>query len=376
MTTTHFVWDEPTDNIHMLVQGGAFVRFTNAPKLEQLEGEGTEWVCQHRESETSSEFFCTDGQGSTRDVLDGAGVPTTTYELDAFGNRIAVTGPDITPLVYRQAEGAYSEYALGIVMTSRRILKPVDGRLMSPSPILGEYAFRANISFAKPQVNRLGVKAVAQGCSCGSFRVTWQYSATPANNTGPDPLSCFLIQEVCEYELAVPCDVACETCSEDRTRARSSDFCIIELLGSVSPVLDGSFRPDNWQNGDIGGGTEKCRSRGIRLSTASVRMICDKRIETVPPWIKTGSITLPNGRTIQVGPYLLTPWYYWHRWRQEPWWTQSASVFLLHTWNCCPVSNDDYGQIAYGWVGQHYGRIGSAIPVTLRAEPCGANLQS
>jgi RHS repeat-associated protein len=87
---------------------------------------GLERISEKQASGTS--FYGYDGHGSVRQLTNSAGAVTDTYDYDAFGNLINLTGT--TPNMYRFAGEAY-DAALGLYYNRARYLNTTTGRFWS-----------------------------------------------------------------------------------------------------------------------------------------------------------------------------------------------------------------------------------------------------
>lgn len=83
---------------------------------------------------TFENYFHTDGLGSTRFLTDSTGVITDTYNYDAFGNLLDLTGAPSNRYLFA---GEQYDSTLGFYYLRERYMDPQTGRFTSMDPLLG-----------------------------------------------------------------------------------------------------------------------------------------------------------------------------------------------------------------------------------------------
>ena len=79
-------------------------------------------------------FYGYDGSGSVRQLLNASGSVTDTYEYDAWGNRISITGTTPNNYLYR---GEQYDSDLGLYYLRARYYNPLTGRFLSRDSVEG-----------------------------------------------------------------------------------------------------------------------------------------------------------------------------------------------------------------------------------------------
>jgi RHS repeat-associated protein len=126
--------------------------------------------------ETTSVFYCHDGNGNVTDLVDTNGTPVARYEYDPFGHQIAMTGVDSTNNPFRFST-KYVDEETGLIYYGHRYYSPTMGRWLTRDP-LGEagginlYGFVGNgaVNF----VDRLGLALYAFD-GTGARYETWTH---------------------------------------------------------------------------------------------------------------------------------------------------------------------------------------------------------
>jgi RHS repeat-associated protein len=90
---------------------------------------------QIMDSAWTASFYGYDGAGSVRQLTNGAGAVTDTYEYDAFGNEVNHTGTTPNDFLYRAEQ---YDPDLGLYYLRARYYNPPTGRFMSRDPYDGE----------------------------------------------------------------------------------------------------------------------------------------------------------------------------------------------------------------------------------------------
>jgi RHS repeat-associated protein len=79
-------------------------------------------------------FYGYDGLGSVRTLTDAAGTVTDTYDYDAWGNAVSITGSTLNVYLYR---GEQYDPDLGLYYLRARHFNPITGRFLSRDPADG-----------------------------------------------------------------------------------------------------------------------------------------------------------------------------------------------------------------------------------------------
>lgn len=123
--TTYFLYDGNTLWGETDASGNVLVEYTPG-------------ISQHRNGVSS--FYTIDENGNVRQLTDGSGNVTDTYDYDAWGVQISSTGTTINPYKYCGAYGYYTDNSDQILLTHRYYM-PSIGRFITRDPIkyLGGY---------------------------------------------------------------------------------------------------------------------------------------------------------------------------------------------------------------------------------------------
>lgn len=130
--TTHFLVDDlnPTGYaqvVEELVNGGVRQVYTlGVQRLSQNQLLNSVWT---------PSFYGYDGFGNTRHLTNAAGAITDTYDYDAWGNAVNVTGTTINPYLY---VGEYYDSDLGLYYLRTRYLNPLSGRFVTRDTYSGD----------------------------------------------------------------------------------------------------------------------------------------------------------------------------------------------------------------------------------------------
>ena len=130
---TAFTWEE-AGSLPMLLADGTdlYVYGPDGLPLEKIAG-------------TTPTYLLHDQQGSTRLLVNGAGVLVGSYSYDTYGRTLRHTGPASTPL---QFDGQYTDAESGLQYLRARYYDPASGTFLSADPLVsatGEpYGFAGN----------------------------------------------------------------------------------------------------------------------------------------------------------------------------------------------------------------------------------------
>lgn len=129
MATTHYIWDDLSDNVLMESDevGAATAEYTHVP--EQY----GELVSQHRDGVTSQYHF--DGLGSTRQLTDENENVTDEYTYSAFGEEVASSGTTINPFGFQGSVGYHANPSTEDLYVRARYYRPSIGRWISEDPL-------------------------------------------------------------------------------------------------------------------------------------------------------------------------------------------------------------------------------------------------
>ena len=124
-TTTQFAWDETT-GVPLLLQDGTTdnIYGPNGEPIEQISG-------------TTPTFLLDDQQGSTRLLVNNAGVVVGTFSYDAWGDVTSHTGTTTTDLQY---DGQYVDAETGFQYLRGRYYDPTTGQFLTVDPEDGEHS--------------------------------------------------------------------------------------------------------------------------------------------------------------------------------------------------------------------------------------------
>ncbi len=141
--TTKFLVDDPTPTHYAQVaeetaNGAVGAQFTY----------GLMRISQNRDGVVS--YYGYDAGGSTRDLLNGAGTVTDTYEYDAFGNLVAQTGSTANEFLCR---GEQFDSALGMYYLRARYYVPRTGRFLTADKYEGEDVHACDCPLKTPRIN-------------------------------------------------------------------------------------------------------------------------------------------------------------------------------------------------------------------------------
>jgi RHS repeat-associated protein len=127
---------------------------------------GTNLISQLRG--TADSIYLSDGLGSTRQLADSAGTITDTYDYDAFGNQLAVSGT--TPNLFLFA-GEEFEPAAGLYYLETRYMDPTVGRYISRDAAPGDESDTRSLN---EYVFGLGNPVNAPGPTIGPLNRSWR----------------------------------------------------------------------------------------------------------------------------------------------------------------------------------------------------------
>ena len=132
MPATNYIWDG--DNILMEKDdiGQTTAEYTYNPKphgelISQRHKVGMSWQTRYHEF---------DAIGSTRALTDETGVVTDTYQDDAWGNQISVTGTSENPFRWIGKLGYYWDQELGSYYVRERTYEALIARWLSRDPLM------------------------------------------------------------------------------------------------------------------------------------------------------------------------------------------------------------------------------------------------
>ena len=129
MATTHFIWDELSDNVLMETDefGAATAEYTQEP------GQFGELVSQHRDGATSQYHF--DGLGSTRQLTNENADVTDESTFSAFGEEVASSGATVNPFGFQGSVGYHANPTTEDLYVRARHYRPAIARWLSRDPM-------------------------------------------------------------------------------------------------------------------------------------------------------------------------------------------------------------------------------------------------
>jgi len=145
---THFLWDPVEDNVIAEIDdsGGLIASYATEPDLYG------NVASQYRDGQTN--YFYSDGLGSTTEVTNDANHVLATRAYNAFGETTESTGSLAFPFQYVGQKGYYSDGGIAGSYTRRRHYNPINGRWLSSDPVDSAQAMKSEVNLYRYVSNR------------------------------------------------------------------------------------------------------------------------------------------------------------------------------------------------------------------------------